>query len=486
MKKDKRDTKFENIIREALKTGGTQEFPPFKIFQAAIGDLAGDFPKEKTFLLKLADEQYYDLCKKAADSLWEGNAGGTGIASQYLQDKYVVENEWSEYITWSMAYAFAEHKYGAKVAAPVKQAEEKEHDASKPASKPKPANKPKSANKPKPAAAPQKSSVGTVDQSAGNAKPKGIIKPIIISIIVLLAAVSFVVRIDGGLNFESVDAGEDTTYMIDGVAFTLPGTYEASYFFSSPDDDGSDYLSTSKESYDEDSIEEHWKQEVDYYESREDSNIESGEQEIDGETCYWISNLDGDLPEKVLYMPQGDQHYVELSFRGDTEVDTSEFFDDLVKGIHYTRNLDNTDSYSGGLGVSITNGERWRLSRCSYELWLGNSNLEVECALSDIENGSGLNEVYNEELEFTTSSYAVYEQGEIKIEGTKGYWYDYSIKYGLGHKDYCYTLFFEHKGKVVNMVYKFSGGRRHFWFHASEGLSKEIQKINDSIHFEDE
>lgn len=110
MKTENRNRTFENIILDALRAGGTQDFPPFHIFQAAIGDLAGDYPRERKFLGKTADSKYYGLCIKTVDSIREGRSVNIDPAAQYLQKECMVEKDWAEYITKAMVGAFAAFK----------------------------------------------------------------------------------------------------------------------------------------------------------------------------------------------------------------------------------------------------------------------------------------------------------------------------------------------------------------------------------------
>lgn len=115
MKSDNSNTTFEDIIIAALRVGNTGSFPPFKIFQAAIGDLANGYPGEKNFLLTVADEKYYCLCIEAIKGVGEGGRAGIGPASLYLQNGLAVDKAWADYITGAMVNAFAVFKFGMKV-----------------------------------------------------------------------------------------------------------------------------------------------------------------------------------------------------------------------------------------------------------------------------------------------------------------------------------------------------------------------------------
>lgn len=475
---------FEAIILQVLRACGEDTFPPFNIFQAAISDLAINYPKEKNFLLKIADERYYDLCVKAVDGLWEGNTRGMNAAAQYLCDKYMVDNGWSRYITRAMVYAFAEHKYGAKVVSPVKSAGQERRSTQKPARTPKPAYRPESVQKPETVVLPQQDPSGTFDQSGRNAEPKSSKKSIMIIAIaaIALAVVFLLFSRHGGLgtlDSNSTDAGGGTIYTAGDITFTLPGIHEGGYTYFTPiGSDDSTMLEINEDNYTEASLEEYWKQDVELAEKNISySNVKSGTMEIDGEMCYWTSALYADYPEQILYMPQEEQNYVAVSIMDETEAKTNEVFDNLVKGIHYTANLDNTDGYINVLGISVPNEKRWELFSC--EFYPQDSDFSMYCEFSNAAIDYDMKKTFNEELDNVSgdSSCTILDQGEIEIDGTEGSWFDYEENRSGGDKKYCYDLYFKHRDKLVSMEYRFGEPGDH---------SSEIQKITDSIHFEDE
>lgn len=469
MNAQNRTTTFEHIILEALKVGGTQDFPPFNIFQAAIGDLAGDYPKEKNFLLRIADERYYGLCEKAADGLRAGNTSGMNAAAQYLQDKYMVDNGWSKYITRAMAQAFAEHKYGVKVAASAEPAGKRKDSASKPASAPKTARTPKPDNKPKPARAPKPASApkpATTPQKKSK-------KPMIIGVaaVIVLAVVCLLVGRPGGTGTSS----DSSTFTEEGVAITLPGTYyEHYYYFPSSDNGDSVMLVIEENSCDGDSLEACWQQETERIkEDDENSIIYSDETEIDGEACYSTSYRYDEGPVAELFMPQGEQNYVEISMWGEAEG----VFDSLMREAHYTEDQDDTSDYINKCGIALPNILGWEMTDCSYDSQDG--HLIVDRTSSTAESDYGLNEVYRNDLDYVSeeSEYTVLDQGETEIDGTEGKWFDYEMDFGSGEKSYCYSLYFQSKSNIVHLEYRFDKTGDH---------SSEIQEINDNIHFEDE
>lgn len=110
---DKKDC-FENVIVEALQIGEAEEFPTFKRFQAAIIDLANDYPSEQRFLTKIADESYYLLCIRLIDGAGKNECVNIDPASAYLEQEYKVDRDWADYITKAMVNALGIHRYGPK------------------------------------------------------------------------------------------------------------------------------------------------------------------------------------------------------------------------------------------------------------------------------------------------------------------------------------------------------------------------------------
>ena len=84
---------------------------------------------------------------------------------------------------------------------------------------------------------------------------------------------------------------------------------------------------------------------------------------------------------------------------------------------------------------------------------------------------------FEEELDFSKyDGNTILNKGETEIAGGIGKWFDYEMNDDGGDTSYDYELLFEHNDSIVQAKYHYYDNSDH---------SREIEKINSSIHFED-
>lgn len=100
---------FKSTIKEMLRQiTADDRFPDFKLFQAAVRDLCGAYPKEQKYLLSI-DKTWYTICCRCAAQGTEDQINAEA-ASRYLQSELMTEQKWAEYISHCLIYAMAEVK----------------------------------------------------------------------------------------------------------------------------------------------------------------------------------------------------------------------------------------------------------------------------------------------------------------------------------------------------------------------------------------